>query len=114
MRWYKDLYLGASLSHSKAYYKYLIEHTRKLTASYCIMLAARPGDLLEIAASDLLRLPGMYQEGQLILGIAGTRRESREMAGQIVLDCIQATGGTDVGSYFESRDGALRRKKGQR
>jgi len=111
MYWYNKLYMGDSLKHKKAYYKYLIEHTRKITGTYCIMLSSSQDGLLDIYHSELLRLPHFDGKDQLIVGLAGTKRESRELAGRIILDVLKTTGGTDVRSCFDSHEASCGKKK---
>ncbi len=101
MRWYKKLYLGDSMQGKSLYYQYVIRFTKKMTGTYCLMPAKNHQDLLDICHSELLRIPQFYPKDQLVIGLAGSRREACELAGQIVLDVLKATGGTDVHAYFE-------------
>ena len=40
MRWYNKMYLGKSIQGKKMYYQYAIQHTKRLTGTYCLMPAA--------------------------------------------------------------------------
>lgn len=100
MRWYRDLYLGDSMKGKRKYYQYVIQYTKKITGTYCILPAGNPEDLLDICHSELLRMEKMYARDQLVLGLAGSRREAFELAGAIVLDVVNQTGGTDIRAYF--------------
>ena len=104
MRWYKDLYLGSSVKNRKRYYKYCISYSKKLTGTYCIVLSQNGGDLLDICHSELMRFPNFFPEDPLILGIAGSRSEAFLLAGDIIMDVIKETGGTDVRAYFRERE----------
>ena len=55
MRWYNKMYLGESIQGKKMYYQYAIQHTKRLTGTYCLMPAACKDDLIDICGSDLLR-----------------------------------------------------------
>lgn len=101
MRWYKELYLGDSMRGKSLYYQYVIRFTKKITGTYCLMPAKNRQDLLDICHSELLRIPQFYPKDQLVIGLAGSRREACELAGQIVLDVLNKTGSTDVHAYFE-------------
>lgn len=60
MRWYNKMYLGKSIQGKKMYYKYAIQHTKRLTGTYCLMPAACKDDLIDICGSDLLRVSKQY------------------------------------------------------
>lgn len=104
MRWYKNLYLGDSVKHRKRYYKYCIGYSKKLTGTYCVVLSQNDGGLMDICHSELLRFPFTYRYDPLILGIAGSRSEAILLAGDIILDVMKKTGGTDLQSYFHERE----------
>ena len=104
MRWYKDLYLSSSVKNRKRYYKYCISYSKKLTGTYCIVLSQNGGDLLDICHSELMRFPNSFPEDPLILGIAGSRSEAFLLAGDIIMDMLKETGGTDVRAYFRERE----------
>ena len=100
MRWYKKMYLGKSIQGKKMYYQYVIQHTKRLTGTYCLMPAAGEHDLLDICSSDIFRVSKCYPEDQLVLGIAGSYREACLLAGEIVLDVLKKTGSTDIRAYL--------------
>ena len=100
MQWYQKLYLGPSLSHKGSYYRKQIEKTKKLTGLYCILLSPHPGCLLDICKAEMLRHPQLFRMGDMVVGIAGTRRESRELAGRIILDALTACGSPDLNAFF--------------
>ena len=100
MRWYKKLYPGDSMRGKSLYYQYMIRFTKKLTGTWCLMPAKNSQDLLDICHSELLRVPQLYGEDQLVVGLAGSRWEAYKLAGQIVLDVLNKTGSTDVHAYF--------------
>ena len=54
MRWYNKMYLGESIQGKKMYYQYAIQHTKRLTGTYCLMPAACKGWRGYICGSDLL------------------------------------------------------------
>ena len=85
MKWNKDLYLSKSLKGKKLYYEYRIKYTKGVTGTYCILPAAKKGDLYEICRSELLRYPQFYPEDQLVLGIAASKREAYELVGEMIV-----------------------------
>ena len=48
MRWYNKMYLGESIQGKKMYYQYAIQHTKRLTGTYCLMPAACKDDLIDM------------------------------------------------------------------
>ena len=76
MRWYNKMYLGKSIQGKKMYYQYAIQHTKRLTGTYCLMPAACKDDLIDICGSDLLRVSKQYPKDQLVIGLAGSYREA--------------------------------------
>ena len=81
MRWYNKMYLGESIQGKKMYYQYAIQHTKRLTGTYCLM-------------------PAACKEDQLVIGLAGSYREACLLAGEIVLDVLKKTGSTDIRAYL--------------
>lgn len=51
MRWYNKMYLGKSIQGKKMYYQYAIQHTKRLTGTYCLMPAACKDDLIDICGA---------------------------------------------------------------
>lgn len=100
MRWYNKMYLGKSILGKKMYYQYAIQHTKRLTGTYCLMPAACKDDLIDICGSDLLRVSKQYPKDQLVIGLAGSYREACLLAGEIVLDVLKKTGSTDIRAYL--------------
>ena len=59
MRWYNKMYLGKSIQGKKMYYQYAIQHTKRLTGTYCLMPAACKDDLIDICGTGRRhRYPG--------------------------------------------------------
>ena len=100
MRWHKDLYVGESLRKKTLYYKYILKYTKKVTGTYCILPASGKADLLDICHSELLKFDKFYPDDQIVVGIAGSRREAYDVAARIISDSIKETGSTDVKGYL--------------
>ena len=106
MEWYRKLYLGKTMTHKRSYYKYLVEKTKRLTGTYCILLSPHPGCLLDICRTEMVRSPQLFRMGEMVVGIAGTVSEARELAGRIIADTITATGSTDVRAFLSKQETA--------
>ena len=104
MKWYRKLYLVKSLPHKRGYYKFLVEKTRRYAGMYCILLSPHPGCLLDICRCEMLRSPQLFQMGDMVVGMAGSRKESRELAGQMILDALAATGSADVRAFVRMQE----------
>lgn len=100
MRWYKNLYVGESLKNKTLYYKYILKYTKKLTGTYCIMPASGEKDLLDICHSELLGIDKFYSKDQLVVGIAGSKREAYDIVVDIITDSIRQTGSIDVKRFL--------------
>ncbi len=96
MIWYKYLYMGDSVRGKVLYYKYLLRYTKRLTGTYCILPAAHEQDLFDICRSELLRVRQFYPQDQLVLGLAGSRREACLLAGDMVMDAMAQVPGGDL------------------
>jgi hypothetical protein len=96
------MYLGDSMQGKRLYYQYMIRFTKRVTGTWCLMPAANKADLLDICRSEMLRIPQLYTKDQLVVGLAGSYKEACKLAGQIVLDVLNQTGGTDIHNYFKN------------
>lgn len=106
MEWYRKLYLGETMTHKRGYYKFLAEKTKRLTGTYCILLSPHPGCLLDICRTEMIRFPQLFRMGEMVVGIAGTKNESRMLAGRIIADTIAATGSTDIQAFLRMQETA--------
>ncbi|MCR4672907.1 MAG: hypothetical protein K5637_06700 [Lachnospiraceae bacterium] len=102
IRWYRDLYLGDSVKGSLGYYRFVINHTKRLTGLYCILPGENDGGMLDIVRCDLVRTGISDVKEPFIIGLAGSKREAMELTGSIVSDVIAKTGSSDVKGFFNS------------
>ena len=59
MRWYNKMYLGESIQGKKMYYQYAIQHTKRLTGTYCLILRSTDSISNRCQKDD-----GQYQHNQ--------------------------------------------------
>ncbi len=93
MRWYSDLYLSKT---AQKYRDVLIKHIddhRSAPQTYLITPASNKENILDIYTANELMSPFMESKGLLIIGIAMSKKESLELAGTIVSDLYEKTGG---------------------
>ena len=102
IRWYRDLYLGDSVKGSASYYRFLLNHTKRLTGIYCILPSEQADGMLDIMRCDLVRLKGFDRAEPFIVGLAGSKKEAMELTGRIIADIITKTGSTDIKGYFST------------
>lgn len=105
MRFYKNLYLGESISEFPVYLKYKLKYSRKFTGWYCVTLPESGGDLLEIYKSELLKHPVMKASNPFVVGIAGTKKEAMKLVEGIINEVHTRTGGLDVRGYLTHING---------
>ena len=105
MRWYRNLYLGSNAApHIRAILKKAA--AGKLMAGvYYITPATAPGGLLDIFHNGMLR-QSLFAGVQCtdVIGVAEGRMEAFRLAGQVIWDVYQETGGFDLRSRFRSED----------
>ena len=42
--------------------------------------------------------------GEMVVGVAGTKKESRQLAARIIADTIEATGSTDIRAFLRMQE----------
>ena len=99
MIWYKKLYTGEAAKKRRFA---IVQKLRSGTASssvYVIVPAANPKNLLDIYSAPNF-YPREKRKPQLILGIAWGYQDALNLAGKMVDELYQATGGFDFLTYL--------------
>ena len=93
MEWHKELYLGKSVRQRQRKVKWKIMHRAWQLRVYVITFASNEKNLLDIIPSWELMQKHYPKQGLYIIGLAG----------HIINDVYQATGGFDVRGYLRQR-----------
>ena len=100
MKWYTDLYLGKSITRRYRMLQYKITHKKIHPTAYLITLAQKDGRILEIIPSTCL-LQRVWPDNNLfILGMAGSRKEAIDLAGEILIEVYREHGDFDLRSWL--------------
>lgn len=108
MKWYKDLYVGESISEKSAEIKWKILHNAGQIQIYVISMAEREGDLLDIIPAVQLMQKYYPKKDLFILGLAKGWEEATEVAASIVMEVYEHTGSFDVDGYFKKKKNGYR------
>jgi hypothetical protein len=101
MKWYRDLYVGDSITDRKNIIKWKIAHNAGLVNIYVITFAANGQDLLDIIPTWVLMQKHFPRDKVKIIGIARGYMEALEVVRRIVDETYQNTGSVDVWSYLK-------------
>lgn len=101
MKWYKDLYIGESITGKSEKIKWKIRHGAGLIEIYIVSLAGCSNDLLDIIPSWELMQKSYPVTDLFIVGLAKGWEEAVEVAAGIVMETFENTGGFDVSSYID-------------
>ncbi|WP_405320749.1 hypothetical protein [Frisingicoccus sp.] len=99
MKWYKKLYVGASIKQPK-WVRFQVTYGKKMKGYYCIALSANGHNLLDIYESKFLRTPNMNTENIFIVGVAGNKTEAYDVVRSIIEDVYIHTRGFDIKNYL--------------
>jgi hypothetical protein len=101
MKWYRDLYVGDSITDRKNKIKWKITHNAGLVNVYVITFAANEQNLLDIIPTWVLMQKHFPRDEVKIIGIARGYMEALEVVRRIIDETYQNTGGVDVWSYLK-------------
>lgn len=106
MRWYEKLYVGEKAKKDR--YS-IIQAVRdgKYTGYYILTPPSNERNLLDIFPAITLQQPYYKERDLLILGIAADERDAAMLAGQIVNEVLQETGGYNVVDYLLKKAGEM-------
>ena len=106
MRWYERLYVGEKAKKDR--YS-IIKAVRdgKYTGYYILTPPSNERNLLDIFPAITLQQPYYKERDLLILGIAADERDAALLAGQIVNEVLQETGGYNVVDYLLKKAGEM-------
>jgi len=100
IKWYKHLYLGASIKHESKRIKYKIIYHQRIYGYCLVTLPANTDNLLDIIYSETLSLPYYKEQSFDVIGLAGSKTEAFELVGHIVEEVYHKTGGFDIKRYL--------------
>ena len=103
MKWYKDLFVGESVTGKIKKIKWKVEHNAGMLHTYVITFPSNSDNLLDMIPTRELLQKGYPKKNLHIIGIAGNYDEAVEQVAQIVEETYNNTGSTDVHAYL--RDG---------
>ncbi len=101
MKWYKDLFIGESVTGKIKKIKWKVEHNAGMLCTYVITFPSNSDNLLDMIPTRELLQKGYPQKDLHIIGIAGNYDEAVELVAQIVEETYNNTGGTDVYAYLK-------------
>ena len=108
MRWYERLYLGEKAKKKRFS---ILQAVRKEKASgyYILTPPANRKNLLDIYPAHTLQQPYYKKQDLLIVGVAADYEDAALLAGKIIGDVYQKTGGYDVRGFMEKETGRVGR-----
>ena len=103
MRWYEKLYVGEK---AKKHRYETIQAVRNGQAfGYYVLTPAAGGkNLLDIYPALTLKLPYYQKKDLMIIGIADDFEDASMLAGRILSEVYQKTGGYDVNSFLFGKE----------
>lgn len=102
MKWYKDLYVGESISHKVDKIKWKINHNAGTLSIYIIALASNPQNMLDIIPTRELLQKAYPKKEMRIIGLAGSYNEAIELVRKIVEETYNVTGNANVRYYLKN------------
>jgi hypothetical protein len=104
MKWYKNLYVSEEAESEKKNIIKSIKKNKLVFFGYVIIIEAKNNSgsdgLLTILHSAFFLKNYAKRDEVLIVGIAYSRRDALELAGNIVYEVYQKTGGFDIREYI--------------
>ena len=102
MRWYEQLYVGEK---AKKHRFSIIRAVRvgKRSGYYILTLPSNEKNLLDIYPAVTLQQPYYRENDMLILGIAADYEDAANLAGTMIGEVYQKTGGFDVAGYLKKK-----------
>jgi len=102
LKWAKDLIIGASVGKKSADIMRRLDAGETVTMYFLITLT-QGADQLEIINTAYLAQKHVRENLPMIVGIAGSKSEAKEMVEGLVGECYEATGGADIKSYIKDK-----------
>ncbi len=101
MNWCRDLYVGPAAAGNLEELKKEVEEGRCGPEIQVITLSYNGKDNLDIRPALSMSVhPYLKESGPLIVGIAASRKEARELVEHMAGDCVLSTGDADLRSFF--------------
>lgn len=101
MKWYKDLFVGESVTGKIKKIKWKVEHNAGMLHTYVITFPSNSDNLLDMIPTRELLQKGYPKKNLHIIGIAGNYDEAVELVVKIIEETYDNTGTTDVYSYLK-------------
>jgi hypothetical protein len=101
MKWYRDLYVGDSITEKTNRIKWKINHNAGTVNVYVIAFAANRQNLLDIIPAWALMQKHYPKKDLKVIGLAGGYKEALELVRRIIDEAYQETGSVDVWSYLK-------------
>ena len=96
IRWYKHLYMAPSVRGLERTVRYEMKYRRVPYGYYFVTLPECESDIFDIWGSEQLKMPWIRKRTVDVVGVAGSSREAKELAGAIISEVYKKTGGFDV------------------
>lgn len=103
MVWYNYLYGEERLLRKKEKIKWKVRHNAGQLNLYVISLSHGDSNLLEIISTVELMQKYYPKEHMFIVGLSRGYEQACALAGRIVMEVYEETGGFDVKSYLKKR-----------
>jgi hypothetical protein len=101
MKWYRDLYMGDSITDRKNRIKWKINHNAGVVNIYVVAFASNSQNLLDIIPAWALMQKQYPKKDLKIIGLAKGYREALELVRRIIDETYRNTGSVDVWSYLK-------------
>jgi hypothetical protein len=106
MKWYDDLFLGASISKRRMRRMVRGVRTRSLwNYGYLLTLPANPDNLMDIISVQVVRQRAYPKRQLYVIGLAGSYREAQLLAGEILSSIYAVRGDFNLTEFIrQSRE----------
>lgn len=102
LKWAKDLIIGASVGRKSADIMKKLDAGETVTMYFLITLT-QGADQLEIINTAYLSQKHIRENLPMIIGIASTKAEAKQMVEGLVAECYEATGDADIKAFLEDK-----------
>ena len=99
MEWSEHLYTGRAASRHASKIRRKLNKGDPVIGEYLITLSAHPGGQLDIIRTESLIFPYIRSHLPVVVGMAGSREEARELVVRMLGDCLKESGNADLKSY---------------
>ena len=104
LKWYDPLYTDAGTKKNIRMIRWRLNHGAGSFRIYLITLSTSREMQLDILHASQLKQPYLRRNLPMIVGVAQSYEDARELVIRIIEDVIRKTGNADVRCYFEKSD----------